>query len=118
MNAPTSHLQPEPTTGLVELSVVRGLTWSPHDRWDAATVSVEGHLSTGEVVEVATVARASRERVKACDAWMHGEVYEIAEARRVTLVTGCDQLNPATIAEALRRLRLQHLRAEASWSPA
>ena len=52
MNAPTSHLQPEPTTGLVELSVVRGLTWSPHDRWDAATVSVEGHLSTGEVVEV------------------------------------------------------------------
>jgi hypothetical protein len=100
--------------GLAELRVVRGLTWSPHREWDRWTTSVEGHLSTGEVVEVATVAGARDARVDACDAWVHGRVHEITDGGRTTLITGCECLTPATIAEALRRLRLQHLHAAAS----
>ncbi len=96
------------------LRVVQGLTWAAHAPWDAATTSIEGHLSTGEVVVVATLARADVSRADACDAWVHGGVYEVSDGASTTVVTGCECLTPATIAEALRRHRLQHLYAEAS----
>ena len=93
------------------LHVVPGLTWSAGREWDSRATVVAGQLSTGELVEVATADQAASRPIEACDTWLHGGVYEISDGARSTVVTGCDCLTPGTIAEALRRRRLQHLRA-------
>lgn len=87
--------------------VAGDLAWAPGHAWGAGTTHVDGRLSDGRLVAVATYGDHGLAgigvRVDATHEWLHYGVLVVDEDGVPTLVVPVDRLNEGVIAEAVRR---------------